>query len=103
MPRPKKSGLSASDFIRTQPMDLTATQVVEAGKKQGLKFSANLVYAVRGAKKKRGPGKMGAAAAKSAGGSEAQFRRLVLDLGVSRANALVADVETALERVIRGG
>jgi hypothetical protein len=77
--------------------------VVEAGKKQGLKFSANLVYAVRGAKKKKGARKGGVAAPRGGGSSEAQFRRLVLELGVARANALVADVERGVERVIRGG
>jgi hypothetical protein len=43
---------NASDFIRAQPVDMTAPEVVEAGKKAGFDFSASLVYAVRGRMKK---------------------------------------------------
>ena len=39
---------NASDFIRAQPLNMTAPDVVEAGKKAGLEFSTSLVYAVRG-------------------------------------------------------
>jgi hypothetical protein len=45
---------NASDFIRAQPVDMTAPEVVEAGKKAGFDFSASLVYAVRG-RMKKGP------------------------------------------------
>ena len=115
MPRKKKVAttakpagkMSASDFVRSQPRTMTAPQVVEAGKAKGLKFSQNLVYAVRAAAKKKsggGRGRKGAAASRAGGGSsEAAFRQLVVDLGISRARALVNEVEGALAKVIRGG
>jgi hypothetical protein len=63
-----KSGarLSASDFIRANPQ-LTPNDVVEAGRKQGIKFSRNLVYLVRGPRsgKSTGP-KAGAKRGKKA-------------------------------------
>ncbi len=43
---------NASDFIRAQPTNMTAPEVVEAGKKAGFDFSTSLVYAVRGRMKK---------------------------------------------------
>jgi len=103
-----KGGLSASDFIRSQPRNMTAPQLVEAGKKQGLKFSGNLVYAVRAADKKKAnkgkaPKQAARAAASGGGSSEATFRRMVVDLGIARSRALVSQVEGALAKVIRGG
>lgn len=54
----KKAGPSdegnASDFIRAQPVDMTAPLVVVAGKRAGFDFSTSLVYAVRGRMKKGG-------------------------------------------------
>ena len=44
---------NASDFIRDQPLNMTAPDVVEAGKKAGLEFSTSLVYAVRGRMKSK--------------------------------------------------
>jgi len=45
---------NASDFIRSQPQNMTAPEVVTAGKRAGFDFSASLVYAVRGRMKKSG-------------------------------------------------
>jgi len=45
---------NASDFIRAQPVSMTAPEVVEAGKKAGFEFSTSLVYAVRGRMKTGG-------------------------------------------------
>ena len=44
---PAKSALTASAFIRSQPVTAPAKVVVAAGAKVGLKFSGNLVYLVR--------------------------------------------------------
>lgn len=46
---------NASDFIRAQPIDMTAPAVVDAGRKAGFDFSTSLVYAVRGRMKKGSP------------------------------------------------
>ena len=99
MPRKK---MNASDFVRSQPRTMTAPQVVEAGKAKGLKFSQNLVYAVRAASKKKGR-KANAANGAAPESADARFRRLVLELGVARSRALVGEVESAIAKVIRGG
>lgn len=44
---------NSSDFIRAQPLNMTAPDVVEAGRKAGLEFSTSLVYAVRGRMKSK--------------------------------------------------
>jgi len=47
MPK-KKNGLNKSDFIRSQPLDLSAADVVAKAKEAGLTITATLVYKVRG-------------------------------------------------------
>ncbi len=100
-----RKGTGASDFIRKQPADMKAKDVVRAGKSAGLKFSAQLVYNVRGSTKKRKALKRaGAGRARTTSSStEAQFRRLIVDLGVTKANELVSDVESGMQRLIAGG
>jgi hypothetical protein len=44
----KKVTSNKSDFIRSQPASLSATDIVAAGKRAGLKISSSLVYVVRG-------------------------------------------------------
>lgn len=105
-----KGGTNKSDFIRSMSNDMPAKDVVEAGKKKGLKFSQQLVYNVRagekkgGAKSRRGgrPARGRAAAAAGASGQEAQFRQLVVDLGVTRAKSLLDEVDDAMRRVVAG-
>lgn len=89
---------NASDFIRAQPVSMTAPEVVEAGKKAGFEFSTSLVYAVRGRMKKGGSsggtGRREAAPARrgssAAGGArlESQIQGLV-DGFVKEMSALV--------------
>jgi hypothetical protein len=45
----RSAGVSKSEFIRLHP-SLSTAEVIAAGKDQGLTFTANLVYAVRGPK-----------------------------------------------------
>jgi hypothetical protein len=104
--KPASGGQSASDFVRSQPASVKATDVVAAGAKQGLKFSTNLVYAVRssggkaaGPKGRRGGGRKAAAAP---GGSETALRKLALDLGIGRAREILNDLEQRLSALISG-
>ncbi len=97
---------SASDFVRTQPATLAASDVVAAGAKQGLKFSTNLVYAVRSAAGKKSGGKRGAgrrvakAASNAAAGLHATFRKLALDLGLNRAREALNELEQGIAQLI---
>jgi len=93
---------NASDFIRAQPVSMTAPEVIQAGKRAGFDFSTSLVYAVRGRMKKGGSsvpppaardsgGRKAAPAASNVGGGdklETQVRALV-DEFVTQLSALV--------------
>jgi hypothetical protein len=88
---------------------MKASEVVLAGAKQGIKFSTNLVYAVRSSGKKpggarggrRGPGRK-AAGGGGGGGGESTFRQLALDLGIARAREVLNGLEAKLRELISG-
>ena len=63
MPKAKKTTISKSNFIRSQPATLSAAEVVAKGKAQGIKFAPQLVYNVRRRAKK--PSKAVASATKT--------------------------------------
>jgi hypothetical protein len=105
---------SASAFVRTQPVNVPAKQVVAAGAKIGLTLTPNLVrivrYKMRRAglakplsvvrrplRKARAPANLPAAAA-----NELQFKKLVLEIGVARAKTLVGAVAQSLESLFSG-
>jgi hypothetical protein len=117
-PRGPRAG-SKTAFILSQPLDMLAKDVIEAGKKAGHVFSDKYVWAVRSANKakggaakvassvagalvKRGPGRPRKNAAVStalaAGGSlDAQFARMALDLGIARAESILRKVRDVLD------
>ena len=98
--RAKGGKPSASDFVRSQPSSMGAADVVAAGAKQGLKFSTNLVYAVRSAGKKGGGGRRGRGFKAAVAGVEATFRKMALDLGLGRARQALEDLEHGLAQLI---
>lgn len=103
--KPSTGAMSASDFVRSMPESARAADVVAAGAQKGLKFTANLVYAVRAAAKKGGaPLSRAARGSRSEPltGAEAAFRKLAFDLGIGRARALLDDLESRLGRLIAG-
>lgn len=103
MTKTAKSTANKSEFIRQLPNDLPAAEVVKRAKAAGLTLNAGLVYAVRSNERHK-PGTAGAkakgasAASTRAGlaGQEAQFVNLALDLGLARAEALLASVRKRL-------
>ena len=82
---------NASDFIRAQPLNMTAPDVVDAGKKAGFEFSTSLVYAVRGRLK----GKSSAPPPKRDAGPK---RRSAAPLGGAR---LEGQVQTLVDGFVR--
>lgn len=116
---------SKSTFIRQHP-DLSVEEVVAKAKDEGLIIAPNLVYKVRGRAKarvgsvstpaRRGRPSRAAAATREAGAvsapkelpasragdTEAVFRKLVLELGLQRAKALLDEVEDRLQAVVAG-
>ncbi|HEV8245192.1 MAG TPA: hypothetical protein VGP93_05465 [Polyangiaceae bacterium] len=93
-------GASASEFIRSLPRDQPAKEVVLAGAKKGLEFSANLVYAVRASAAKRaGSSKRGRKPARGRGGAssnlEGALRNAIALLGLTRSREILQEVEAA--------
>lgn len=82
---------NASDFIRAQPLNMTAPDVVDAGKKAGFEFSTSLVYAVRGRMK----GKNSGSASKR---ESVPARRTAPPLGGAR---LEGQVQTLVDAFVR--
>lgn len=104
---------SKSEFVRSQPSDLAAAEVVAAARKAGLSITPRYVHEVRYAARHSKKAKRGAPTKTSAikpeqakraqpahGGGERsledQFKWLVLELGVARARAILNAVETVL-------
>jgi hypothetical protein len=108
-----KARVNKSEFIRSQPLELSAKQVVEAAAKRGMKVSAAYVSNIRSHAKVRQRASSAAArslqaarvspeAGASGARSDAEFRKLVLELGVPRANQLLGEVAQKLKAIIEG-
>lgn len=115
--------MSKSTFIRQHP-DLSVEELIAKAKEAGITITSNLVYKVRGRAKakaanattataKRGRAVRGATAREVATvaaktrptrskEAEAAFRKLVLDLGLQRSKALLAEVEDKLNALVAG-
>ena len=77
-----KVRVNKSAWIRSQPSDKPASELVLAAKKAGISISAGLVYAIRSADKGKGSGKTKVRKAStpskaSAGGLEDAIRAIV--------------------------
>lgn len=105
-----KFGAKAA-FVRSHP-NASAKDIVALAAKVGLKLTVNHVYNIRstsGISRRKGgtvahatpplasgkPGKVDPAA-------EAQFRRLVLEIGVRRAGKLLREIEAKLAAIVAG-
>ena len=121
-----KRTINKSDFIRTFPQDTSPLEIVQAAKAKGISFSANYVSTVRGASNKRakksGTGKVGrpkgsknktkapaagavagAVAVRTAAPSsstESTFKKLVIELGMTRSKHLLDEVTKALAKIV---
>lgn len=110
----RKAGkLSASDFIRKYPSK-SANDIVELGKKQGLRFTISSVYQCRSYDKKRKGGSKktkGKPGPKrktpvfqvfsGGGGSEAELKKAALAVGFPRALKVVEDLAKKFEGLQR--
>ena len=84
-----KKKVNKSAWIRSQPAFLSAADVVAKAKKEGIKLSVAQVYTARSTAKKAGSSG-GVGNGKRAGaGDEAAFKRIVVEIGVRRAEALL--------------
>ena len=80
---------------------MSAIEVVEKARDNGLTVTAQYVYKVRSVTRSKAPGNgRGAAPVRRAESNESEFRRYVLELGVQRSKALLEELERRLRRVI---
>lgn len=118
-----KTTINKSQFIRSFPADTSPAEIVAAAKAKGISFSPNYVSTIRTASNKkakkasggavvakRKPGRPkgsknkvkapAAAHAPASGSAESTFKKLVLDLGTTRARQLLDQVQTALAKIV---
>ena len=106
--RPKGPRPNKSEFVRSMPVDMSAIEVVEAGKKKGIKLSRTLVYVVRNQQAKRGdrvtPRRKRTDANVTVRGANAEiaFRRLAFEVTVPRAREILGELERGLRMLIAG-
>jgi hypothetical protein len=88
--------VNKSAWIRSQPLSLSAVDLVAKAKKEGIKLSAAQVYTARSTAKRKpdvvvAPARGSAAPTRKASGSslEAQFRTLALRIGTEHAGNLL--------------
>src|SRR5258707_5789445 len=98
--RKKSRTATKSAFVRRLPRNLSAKEVVAMAKQAGISLTASYVYLLRSRAGQGG----GQRAARSPvnGIVAADFRRLVVNLGVARAEELLTEVKRRLDRVIAG-
>lgn len=113
MPR-KKGGkrlVNKSQFVREQPVTMTAKQVVTKAKDAGITLSEKYVYNIRAkanARRRVGrPGRPGrppksATALKTASGNEARLVDLALDMGLAKAEALLSRLRSKIREAALG-
>src|SRR5262245_61654319 len=103
MPKKKRSkrngSMTKSDFVRSLPAGTPAKEVAARAAKHGMKISEKYVYVIRSNDKahaggSRSRGRRGRATGASAG-SEAQLRKTIAELGLSRARKVFQEVEAA--------
>jgi hypothetical protein len=100
--RAKSGRVNKSAWIRALPHSMPAKEVVDKAKSEGIKLSIAQVYTTRSSAKKagkRGPG--GARrgrppAAASGGNDQLLFRRLVLSIGLPKAEAYLNELRRSV-------
>ena len=98
-----------SAFIRSLPRSLSASEVVAKGKAAGLTFSDKYVYTIRAKGPKLGRPKVGRPKGsknkpgpKPKGNAEAQFVDAALNLGLAKAEGILARVRSAIRSAAIG-
>lgn len=103
--------INKSAWVRAQPTDTPAADVVAKAKSEGIVMSVNYVYSVRQSARKaagktggpkttskKGPGRP-PATSKTSGGIEMQLVTLVLDVGITRSEELIAQLKGQLRGI----
>ena len=100
---------SKAAFVLGLPLDTPAKEVVTKAKEAGLKLRQSYVYVIRSTAKARARRRNIASSTASATilvgratGTESQFRRIALELGLGKAKALLRETEQKVAAIIAG-
>ena len=94
---------SKTAFVLSQSSSMPAKEVAEKAKKAGMVISDKYVYVVRSNARRKGRAKRGRPALVPLAPttpSEREFRRLALELGVRKAEALLSDTKKKVAALI---
>lgn len=113
MPKKKsptgKRTVNKSAFVRSQPTSMSAREVVQKGAAQGITLSDKYVYNIRAKAKALGragggarrPGRPAGMRAAS-GSAEERLVDLALEVGLAKAEGLLARLRTAIRKAVVG-
>jgi hypothetical protein len=105
---PKKPAAKAvpnkSEFVRNQPEGLSAADIMAKAKAAGITLTPAHIYTIRAAAKRRNGaaaprGRRPSGGASAGGGPERQFIALALDIGLGRAEALLAQLKSRVQQL----
>lgn len=96
-----KKPITKTAFVQSFPRSMSAKEIVEAGKKQGIKLTPKLVYVYRSPKKKKAGGAPSSSARTVSHHTQhsVALRAVILDVGYERAAELL---KAERERLLRG-
>ena len=102
-----KAKMSKSAFVRSLSKDLPAKKVVERAAKRGIDLNEKYVYVVRSNDKRKDGSRKPSRRAKQsddtgASGTETEFRRLAIDIGLQKAERLMSDIKEKVSEIIGG-
>jgi hypothetical protein len=118
MPKKKsptgKRTVNKSAFVRSMPTSMSARDVVEKGAAQGITLSEKYVYNIRAKAKAAGnvgagpgrpgrrPGRPAKGAGAASGSAEERLVDLALEVGLAKAEGLLARLRTAIRKAVAG-
>lgn len=103
-----KAPVSKSAFVRSLHRSLPAKKVVDRAKKQGIDLNEKYVYVVRSndrrkAESRKRSRRVRQPADTGESRTEADFRRLAIELGLQKAERLLSDTKKKVAAIIAGG
>lgn len=108
--------INKTAFVLELPADMSAKEVIDKGKAAGIKLTDRYVYSIRSKAKVRGGGPVRRGRPRGAGGKaaalggrltgggngalESRFFDVALDLGLSKAEALLSNLRSRVKQAI---
>lgn len=101
MPAAEQKKQSKAAFVRSQPADLPAKEVLRRAKQAGLSLSEAYVYVIRSkteAARKQARARGGSGGSRQQQQYERQLRSVALELGINRTQEVIAEFKAEVTR-----